>query len=74
MGAEICNLTGLYILHDLQQVLPSDSYGLYRDVGLALLENFSKCDQERISKQIVEVIRNHDFKIDIEKGMFNTDF
>ena len=46
MAVEICYLIGQFILHDLQQVLPPDSYGLYSDDRLAVLDNFSKCDQE----------------------------
>ena len=52
MCVEVCDLIGLFINHDLQQVLLTDSYGLYRDDGLGILYNFSKCDQERISKKL----------------------
>ena len=46
IGAEVCDLIGLFSLHSLQQVLHPDTYGLYRDGGMVVLDNFSKCDQE----------------------------
>ena len=51
-----------------------NSYGLYRDDVLAVLDNLSKCDRERISKRIRNIFKKHNFKIDIGKGMFKTDF
>ena len=50
MGAEICDLIGLYILNDLREILVDKSYGIYRDDGLAILENKPSCEQERITK------------------------
>ena len=74
MGAEICDLIGLFILNDLSKILVNNSYGLYRDDGLAILENKSQCEQERITKQIRKIFKEHGFKITIEKDMFRTDF
>ena len=36
-GAEICELTGIYILSQLSNLLPQERIGLYRDDGLILL-------------------------------------
>ena len=48
VGSEVCDFIGLFILHDLEQVLPPDSYGLYIDDRLAVLDNFSKYNQENL--------------------------
>ena len=73
MGAEICDLIGLQIFHDLQ-VLPCYLYGFYHDNGIAIFDNHSKCDKEITSKNIIEIFKKHNFKIEIEKGMLKTDF
>ena len=38
-GAEICELTGIYILLQLSNLLPQEDIDLYRDDGLILLRN-----------------------------------
>ena len=47
--------------------------GLYRDEGL-MVKNKSKCDQERLSKNLWSIFKKHGFEITIEKGLFQTDF
>ena len=66
MGAEICDLIGLYILNDLPNILVDNSYGVYRDDGLSILEKKSSCKQERITNKIREVFKDHGFWITIE--------
>ena len=38
-GAETSELVGLYILNKIKQELPHDHIGLYRDDGLAIIDN-----------------------------------
>ena len=40
-GAEICELVGLYIQSNLENILPKSNFGLYRDDGLILLRNLN---------------------------------
>ena len=40
-GAEICELVGLFLLNNLTQLVQSSNIGLYKDDGLAILENAS---------------------------------
>ena len=41
-GAEVCELVGLYLLHKLQRLFTNNSsVGLYRDDGLAVVNNLS---------------------------------
>ena len=44
VGAEICELVGLYIQSNLENILPKTNFGLYRDDGLILLRNLN-CQQ-----------------------------
>ena len=50
MGAEICDLVGLYLLNDLGKIAEANGIGLYRDDGL-MITNKSKCHQESIGKK-----------------------
>ena len=38
-GAELCELVGLYLLNQLSTVIDKSSVGLYRDDGLAAINN-----------------------------------
>ena len=49
-GAEICELVGLFLLNNLTQLVGSNNIGLYKDDGLAILENASDPSSERIKK------------------------
>ena len=37
-GAEVCETTGLYLLHRLQEIIEKEKSGLYRDDGLLVVE------------------------------------
>ena len=54
MGAEICDLIGLYILSDLSSIDILVSFGLYRDDGLTVLKK-SKYESERATKSIRKI-------------------
>ena len=54
-GAEICELVGLYILHQLEKKLNLHSIGLYRDDGLATLKSMSGSDADRARKDLIKV-------------------
>ena len=40
-GAEICDLVGLFLLHDLTKKFGNKFVGLYRDDGLAIIQSKS---------------------------------
>ena len=48
-GAEICELVGLYIQSNLENILPKTNFGLYRDDGLILLR---KLNGQQMDKKI----------------------
>ena len=73
-GAEICELVGFYILDQLLNILPVESFDLYRDNGLAILSGISGPDTEQIIKNIKNLFKTNNLKITIEAGMQKTDF
>ena len=50
--AEVCELVGLYILDQLGSQYYKENIGLYRDDGLAVFENVTGPQAERIKKEI----------------------
>ena len=73
-GAELCELTGLYILHLLGNKLGKENLGLYRDDGLACFKKLSGPESERIKKKICSIFQNCGLKITIETNLVITDF
>ena len=47
-GAEVCQLVGTYILHQLSTKYNNEHIGLYRDDGLAISKNTSGPQGEKI--------------------------
>lgn len=74
MGAEICDLIGLYILDQLTNVFPRGQYGIYRDDALSIVNTKSPSALERLSKTLHRVFKNIGFKITIEICHTYTDF
>ena len=57
-GAEVCNLTGLYILSKIKTVFENQTdVRLYRDIGLGILRNLSGPQIERVRKEIIKIFR-----------------
>ena len=73
-GAEICELVGLFHLHEISTIIPKDLAGLYRDDGLAILRNSSGPNTDRIKKRIMKLFQKHNSKITIEANIIQTDF
>ena len=67
-GAEICELVGLFMLHNLANVVGAHNIGLYRDDGLAILKNASGPTAERTTKKI------NDLKITADTNLVETNF
>ena len=67
--AKICELVGIHILFLLSNKLDKQSTGLYRDDGLAILRNTSIRKTDWIRKNITEIFKDADFKIE-----FNLNF
>ena len=73
-GAEICELVCIHILSLLSNELDKQYTGLYWHDGLALLRNTSKQKTDRIRKDIIEIFKNANFKIEIKTNLHIVDF
>ena len=73
-GAELCELTGLYILSIMDSEFGKEKIGLYRDDGLGCFQNMSGPQLERIKKKICKIFENFGLKITIENNLQTTDF
>ena len=70
-GAETCDLVGLYLLSQLQDL--GLDIGLYRDDGLAL-SKFSRRKNEQIKKKICEIFKINGLTITITANLKVIDF
>ena len=73
-GAEICELIGLYLLHELNKNIKNQHLGLYRDDGLAIINSKSRPIIERIKINISTIFQNNGLKITTESNLLQTDF
>ena len=73
-GAELCELTGLYILSVLSSEFGKEKIGLYRDDGLSCFQNMTGPQAERVKKKICEIFQSCGLKITIETNLQITDF
>lgn len=71
-GAETCELVGLYLLSQLQDL--DINVGLYRDDGLAICHNKTARQIELIKKKICTVFANNNLRITIEANKKSIDF
>ena len=73
-GAEICELVGLYLLHQMKDNFPDINFGLYRDDGLGFTIDMNNSQLERIKKSIIQLYKRNDLKITIDMGLAQVDF
>ena len=73
-GAEICELVGLFLLQEITTKLNIASIGLYRDDGLAAMENHSGCEAERAKKELFKIFKQHGLNITAQTNLKSTDF
>ena len=62
-GAEVCELVGIFILHQLSRVYNKNNIGLYRDDGLAVCKNISGPQPEKIKKHFQNTFRKNNLNI-----------
>ena len=73
-GAEIRELVGLYFLNQLSTVIDKSSVALYRDGGLAVINNANSPKLDRIRKDIIALFKKEGLSITIETNLIETDF
>ena len=73
-GAEICKLVGLYLLNRLSTVIDKSIVGLYRDDGLAALNNANVQKLDRVKKDVIALFKEGGISITIRANLIETDF
>jgi len=73
-GPEICELVGLYLLDNIKDIIDAKHIALYSDDGLAIVNNHSNADLERVCKKSRRSIKDIGFNITIEPGLKITNF
>ena len=73
-GAEISEFVGFYLLNQLSTVIDKSSVGLYRDDGLAAINNANGPKLDRIRKDIIALFKEEGLSITIETNLIETDF
>ena len=72
-SAEVCELVGLFLLSQLEQLIPKANIGLYRDDGLAILE-LAGPQIERLRKNVIKLFSKHNLQITTQVNIKVTDF
>ena len=72
-GTEICEIVGMYLLENLSPLLEKENFGLYRDDGLATVNNSIGPVLDRIKKDIISIFKNEGLSITIETNLIETD-
>ena len=73
-GAEICEIVGLYLLDKLSVLLHKEDVGLYRDDGLAVVDNANGPKLDKLRKKIITIFKAEGLSITIETNLIETDF
>ena len=73
-GAELCEFIAICTQSFLTNILSKDNMGLYRDDGLFSLRKIKKQQTNRISKKIISIFKNINFKIEIVTNIIDLDF
>ena len=73
-GVGICELVGLYIQSKLEKILPKSNFGLYQDDRLALLRNLNGQKIDKVRKNIIGVLKDISFSLEIETNLKEEDF
>ena len=67
--AEACELVGILILPHLTKLTNQNDAGLYREDGLIVVKNLNEQETGRLRKNIVQVFKNFNFKIEIKTNL-----
>ena len=73
-GAEVTDLIGLYILHNLKERVPEIDFGLYRDDGLGIHRRIPKTKLNGIVNRIKEIFNEMGLGITIDTNMTIVNF
>ena len=65
-GAEVCEIAGLFLLHEIRKNLPKLDFGLYRDDGLAVHSRMPKRELEKTQQELKNLFQEHGLRIIFE--------
>ena len=68
-SAQVTDLVGLYLLHELELEFPELEGGVYRDDALFLVKNMSRGEIERLKKRVRAFYRTYNLQIIFESNM-----
>ena len=69
-GAEVCQLVGIFILHNLEKIIDQKYVSLYRDDGLAVVKG-SGPELEKLRKKTFQIFKSLGLKVTIEENRFS---
>ena len=72
-GAECSKLVGLYVLNQIELVIPHTNVGLCRDDGIGVVDLHGP-DVERLRKKITKLFQDNSLKITVEANIKITTF
>ena len=73
-GAEICELVGIYLLHEISKKYPRENIGLYRDDGLSILRKITGRQADIFRKETTQIMKTNGLKIDIQCNLKVVDY
>ena len=73
-GAEVCEIVGLYLLHQVRTRYPNLNFGLYRDDGLGTHKRMTGRQMDQMRQGLEKLFAKEGLKITIEIGMKQVDF
>ena len=73
VGAEVCELVGLFILHKMQEIVAKEMCGLYRDDGLIAVVGGGQ-EAERIRKKLFNLFKGLGLRITAEANLKTVQF
>ena len=73
-GAAVCELAGIFILHQLSRVYNNNNIGLYRDDGLAVLKNIGGSQEEKIKTHFQNIFRKNNLNIIVNCNLKVVDY
>ena len=73
-GTEVCELVGTFILSKLKNVFQNNTFGLYRDDGLAVIRGLSGPEIKRLKKNVVKTFKGCGLNITIEANLHTVNY
>ena len=70
----MCELVGTFILNKLKNVFQTNTFGLYRDDGLAVIKCLSSLEIERLKKNVVKTFKDYGVNITIEANLHTVNY